>query len=56
MKRDYFDTVPMPTLWNGRVCDVPAAGHAPHWETPGAFNALLQRFARDCGHGPSKSS
>lgn len=23
---------------------------------PGAFNALLQRFARDCGHGPSKSS
>jgi pimeloyl-ACP methyl ester carboxylesterase len=44
----YFDAVPMPTLWRGAVQVVADAGHAPHWETPDAFNALLADFLADC--------
>jgi len=45
----YFDAVPMPTLWRGAVQVIAGAGHAPHWETPDAFNALLADFLADCG-------
>jgi pimeloyl-ACP methyl ester carboxylesterase len=47
----YFDAVPMPTLWRGAVQVIAGAGHAPHWETPDAFNALLADFLADCGAG-----
>jgi pimeloyl-ACP methyl ester carboxylesterase len=47
----YFDVVPMPTLWRGAVQVIAGAGHAPHWETPDAFNALLADFLADCGAG-----
>ena len=47
----YFDAVPMPTLWRGAVQVIAGAGHAPHWETPDAFNALLADFLTDCGAG-----
>lgn len=47
----YFDAVPMPTLWRGAVHVIPGAGHAPHWETPDAFNALLANFLADCNAG-----
>ena len=45
----YFDAVPMPTLWRGAVQVIAGAGHAPHWEMPDAFNALLADFLADCG-------
>lgn len=47
----YFDAVPMPTLWRGAIQVIAEAGHAPHWETPDAFNALLADFLADCGAG-----
>jgi pimeloyl-ACP methyl ester carboxylesterase len=40
----YFASLTMPTLWRGAVQTIPGAGHAPQWETPQAFDALLQAF------------
>lgn len=44
----YFAAISMPTLWRGAVQVIEGAGHAPHWETPDAFNALLADFLADC--------
>ncbi|GIK71957.1 MAG: alpha/beta hydrolase [Chloroflexota bacterium] len=44
----YFDALTMPTLWRGAVQVIADAGHAPHWETPSTFNALLGDFLADC--------
>ena len=40
----YFATLVMPTLWRGAVQTIPGAGHAPQWETPEAFDALVAAF------------
>jgi pimeloyl-ACP methyl ester carboxylesterase len=45
---DYFASLSMPTLWRGAVQLIPGAGHAPHWEQPEQFNALLDAFIADC--------
>jgi len=45
----YFARLSMPTLWRGAVQAIDSAGHAPHWETPVAFDALIEAFAADCG-------
>ncbi len=45
---DYFVTLRMPTLWRGAVQRIAGAGHAPQWETPEAFDALIEAFAGDC--------
>ncbi len=44
----YIETVNMPTLWRGAVQYVENSGHAPQWENPAAFNALLAAFVKDC--------
>ncbi len=43
----YFGSVAMPSLWRGAVQMIPYAGHAPHWETPKAFDALIEAFVGD---------
>ena len=43
----YFASLAMPTLWRGAVQTVPGAGHAPQWETPQAFNALIEAFVEE---------
>jgi pimeloyl-ACP methyl ester carboxylesterase len=43
----YFATLAMPTLWRGAVQVIPGAGHAPQWETPEAFDALLAAFIEE---------
>jgi pimeloyl-ACP methyl ester carboxylesterase len=43
----YFGSVPMPTLWRGAVQMIPDAGHAPQWETPQAFDALIGAFVTE---------
>jgi pimeloyl-ACP methyl ester carboxylesterase len=40
----YIASLAMPTLWRGAVQTIPSAGHAPQWETPQAFDALLEAF------------
>lgn len=40
----YFASLVMPTLWRGAVQAIPGAGHTPQWETPTAFDALLEAF------------
>lgn len=44
----YFRALTMPTLWRGAVQVVPDAGHAPQWEQPEQFNALLEAFIQEC--------
>ena len=43
----YFGSVAMPTLWRGAVQIIPGAGHTPQWETPEAFDALIEAFVED---------
>ncbi len=45
----YLAALKAPTLWRGAVEVIAHAGHSPQWETPAAFDAALQAFARDCG-------
>ena len=45
----YFDSVAMPTLWRGAVQTIPGAGHAPQWETPRIFDALVEAFVQETG-------
>ena len=40
-------SVPVPTLWRGVVQMIPGAGHAPQWETPEAFGALVTAFVKE---------
>jgi pimeloyl-ACP methyl ester carboxylesterase len=40
----YFTSLAMPTLWRGAVQKIAGAGHTPQWETPEAFDALLEAF------------
>ena len=51
IRRTYFETVAMPTLWRGALQELPDAGHAPQWESPEAFNRLLAELAGDCFRG-----
>lgn len=44
---DYIRSLKMPTLWRGEVQIIEGAGHAPHWERPERFNALLADFVAD---------
>lgn len=44
---DYIASLSMPTLWRGELQFVPGAGHAPHWERPREFDALLEAFLQD---------
>lgn len=43
-----FAGLAMPTLWRGAVQELTGAGHAPQWETPDEFDALLGAFVADC--------
>lgn len=44
---DYLRSLKMPTLWRREVQVIEGAGHAPHWERPQRFNALLADFVAD---------
>ena len=43
----YFGSVAMPTLWRRAVQMIPDAGHTPQWETPKAFDALIEAFVKE---------
>jgi pimeloyl-ACP methyl ester carboxylesterase len=45
----YFSSLKLPTLWRGATQVLAEAGHAPQWERPVEFDALLRAFAADCG-------
>ncbi len=36
-----------PTLWNGKIIEVPSVGHAIQYERPSMFNQTLLRFVVD---------
>lgn len=43
----YIASLAMPTLWRGAIQKIPGAGHAPQWETPETFDALLEAFVEE---------
>ncbi len=43
----YIRRLTMPSLWRNEIQVIAAAGHAPHWEQPEAFNARLDAFMTD---------
>ena len=43
----YFGSVTMPSLWRGAVQTIADAGHGPQWETPEAFDALIEAFVNE---------
>jgi pimeloyl-ACP methyl ester carboxylesterase len=45
---DYIAALEIPKLWRGAMQVIPEAGHAPQWETPDAFDALVEGFAGEC--------
>jgi len=44
---DYLREVQYKNLWRKEVHSIPDAGHAPFWENPAVFNALLGAFLED---------
>ena len=44
---EYISNLTMPTLWRNGIQMIADAGHAPHWEQPDQFNALLEAFLTD---------
>lgn len=48
----YFETLSWGNRWRDRVNIVDAAGHAPFWEQPDAFNGILREFLDDLQYGP----
>lgn len=44
---EYIRRLTIPSLWRGEVQVIEDAGHAPHWERPERFNALLAAFVAD---------
>ena len=44
---DYFDSINYANLWDKHCYRLAGLGHAPFWESPGAFNPLLERFLAD---------
>jgi pimeloyl-ACP methyl ester carboxylesterase len=47
---DYIDDVPFSSLWQGRCFRIGKAGHAPFWQAPDRFNAILSLFLTDVAH------
>jgi pimeloyl-ACP methyl ester carboxylesterase len=43
----YIDALDIPSLWRGAVQVIANAGHAPQWEQPEKFDALLKAFMEE---------
>ena len=44
VRLSYLRSIRYRTLWNGSISLIRSAGHAPHWQRPRAFNAILSSF------------
>ncbi len=48
VRLDYLISLQYRNLWANQVHVIADAGHAPHWQYPEAFNAVLCAFLSDC--------
>lgn len=55
VRTDYLRGLTMPTLWRGAVQLIAEAGHAPQWEQPAAFDALVEAFVADVTVAPASA-
>ena len=46
---DYLDQIKWARLWEGKCHRLPGLEHAPFWEDPDTFNAILERFLASVG-------
>ena len=44
VRLSYLRSLNYRRLWKNRIFVIPGAGHAPHWQRPGLFNAVLSEF------------
>ena len=44
---DFIAGLPYTNIWQGKVHDIPEAGHAPFWEAPELFDPYLSKFLED---------
>ena len=44
VRLSYLRSIRYRALWGDRIHVIAGAGHAPHWQTPAAFNEILKRF------------
>lgn len=56
VNREYFASVPMPTLWRGAVQMIPDAGHTPQWEAAETFDGLIGTFVTETAERIYKGS
>ena len=52
---EYIRSLKIPFLWRGDVQPIHNAGHAPQWDAPDAFDALLGAFLRDTAKRDSET-
>jgi pimeloyl-ACP methyl ester carboxylesterase len=55
VRLDYLQSISYRSLWNDRIHVISGAGHAPHWQTPAAFNHIMMRFLSCVERQASKS-
>ena len=49
VRLDFIDAVQFGNLWKGECVEIPGAKHAPFWEKPDEYLAILNAFLADCG-------
>jgi pimeloyl-ACP methyl ester carboxylesterase len=47
VNNDYITAASYGNLWRSRACLMEGLGHAPFWQAPDKYNALLREFAAD---------
>lgn len=47
IQNDFIAGLPYKNLWDGKVHDIAGIGHAPFWEAPKDFDAILTKFLND---------
>jgi pimeloyl-ACP methyl ester carboxylesterase len=49
VSNDYIASLGLQNLWDDKLHLIEGVGHAPHWEAPGQFDPLLERFLAEIG-------
>jgi pimeloyl-ACP methyl ester carboxylesterase len=56
VRLEYLSTINFRALWKNRVQVMRGAGHAPQWQFPSRFNAILSAFLKDVDESCMRAS